>query len=327
MAQGKDISPQALQEMEEQLDQYFADLARPGRVQEIKDKLDKGQSLTPTDGAFALWWFQESLDLEFLRQTLHPEVSIISKHCRCEGVDEVVRQFAQWYKPRPPVDKHQPPQREFAKAVTPRFVNGNLSAPALTEVGCRRDEHGAHGFFMVTVKRLDENNADSPARIVSFFNSHFVDHFSGEITFGSENCIPSKKLLDKATGFRLKMKVTQPNQVLLSLATRTQSFEVTLSRQVKSILDINLIERLQRWLKAIDTGVDRCTLELQQRCTVYLHAIAMERGLVKLLIHSARDDELFDLSAVMLKDDLIRHFQEAIDSLPTEDSGQTCCAS
>jgi hypothetical protein len=44
----------------------------------------------------------------------------------------------------------------------------------------------------------------------------------------------------------------------------------------------------------------------------------MNRGLVKLLIHSARDEELFDLSAVMVKEDLIRHFQDAMDSLPAD---------
>jgi hypothetical protein len=320
MAQPKEISPQALQEMEERLDRYFADVARPGRIEEIKNKLAKGQSLTQTDGVFALWWFQKSLDAEFLRQTMHPEVKLIAKQWKCNGVDEMVEQFVQWYKPSPPADKFQPPPREFVKVVIPKFVDGGVSAPALTELGYRMNEHGAHGFTSVSVKPLDPNDPDSPARIAGIFFSHYSDHFSGDIAFGDENCIPSKKLLYKATGFRLQMTLTEPNKVLLTLSTRTQSFEVMLSRQIKHILDTNPIERLQRWLKAIDTGVDRCTLNVQQRCTVYLHAIAMKRGLVKLLIHSARKNELFDLSAVMLKDDLIRQFEEALDSLPADNS-------
>ena len=318
MTQAKDISPEALAEMEERLDAYFADLARPGRVQEVKDKLAKGQSLTQIDGVVAQWWFEQSLDAAFLREALHPAVEIIAKHCLCNGVDEVTEQFAQWYQPRPPVDKYQPTPREFVKVITPRFVDGTLSAPALTELGYRMSEHGAHGLTLVRVNPLDENNPNSPARIAGYYYSDYSDHYSGGIAFASEKCIPSKKLLDKATGFRLQMTATEPNQVLLRITTRTQAFEVTLSRQIKHILDINPIDRLQRWMQAIDTGVDRCTLQLQQRCTVYLHAIAMKRGLVKLLIHSARDYELFDLSAVMVKEDLIRHFQEAVDGLPAE---------
>lgn len=191
-----------------------------------------------------------------------------------------------------------------------------FNTPVLTELGYRMHEHGANGCLVAGVKPLDPNDPDSPDRIAGLFFSHYPDHFSGQISFANENCIPNKKLLDKATGFRLQMTQTQPNEVQLTIATRTQSFEVNLSRQIKHLLNINPIERLQRWLKAIDTGVDRCTLNVQQRCTVYLHAIAMERGLVKLLIHSAREHELFDLSAVMRKDDLIRHFQEALDGLP-----------
>ena len=321
MAQAKEISPEALAEMEERLDVYFADLARPERVQEVKDKLANGQSLTQIDGVVAQLWFEQSLDAEFLREALHPEVKIVSKHCLCNGVDEVIEQFAQWYKPRPPVDKYQPSPREFFKVITPRFVDGQVSAPALTELGYRMHEHGAHGVTGVQVKPLDENKPDSPARIAGYFYSHYSDHYSGGITFASETCIPSKKLLDKATGFRLKMTATEPHQVLLRITTRTQWFQVTLSRQDKYVLGVNHIERLQRWLRAIDTGVDRCTLKLQQRCTVYLHAIAMKHGLVKLLIHSSRDYELFDLSAVMVKEDLIRHFQEAMDGLPQDAAG------
>lgn len=317
MSRPKEITPEDLQEMEERLDQYFADLDRPNRLEEIKSKLAKGESLTNTDGVFALLHYQESFDSDFLRQILHPEVKFISKHVRLEGIDEVVEQFAQWYKPEEVKGKYAPPKQEFKNAVLPCFVGGGLNRPALTRVGKVSTDHGCQGFMGINLKPLDVETKESPDRISGFFATHFFDHLSGRIAFGSVNCIPSKRLLDKATGFQVAMTPTGPNKIALVVSTLTQQFEVELCRQRQHILDSNPLEKFDRWLKAIDTGVDTCTLELCQRCTVYLHAIAMERGLVKLLIHSARDYELFDLSAVMVKDDLIRHFQDAMDNLPT----------
>lgn len=316
MSRTKEITPEDLQEMEERLDDYFADLDRPNRLEEIKNKLAKGQSLTNTDGVFALLHYQESFDSDFLRQILHPEVKFISKHYLLEGIEEVVAQFAQWYKPEEVKDKYAPPAQECKNAVFPRFVDGRLSPPMLTRMVNISTEHGCHGFMGISLEPLDGNIEESPLRISRFFSSHFFDHLSGRIAFGGVNCIPSKRLMDKATGFKVAMMQTGPNKIALVVSTLTQQFEVELCRQRQHILDSNPLDKFDRWLKAIDTGVDTCTLNLQQRCTVYLHAIAMERGLVKLLIHSARDDELFDLSAVMVKEDLIRHFQGAMDNLP-----------
>jgi hypothetical protein len=318
MPHPKEITPEALQEMEERLDQYFADLDRPNRLEEIKNKLAKGQSLTNTDGVFALLHYRESFDCDFLRQILHPEVKFISKHVRLEGIDEVVEQFAQWYKPEKEQDKYASPRQEFINAVLPRFVDGRLIRPALTRLGKFSSDHGCQGFMGISLQPLDRDMKESPDRISGFFATHYFDHLSGRIAFGDVECIPSKRLLDKATGFQVAMKPTGPNKIALVVSTLTQLFEVELCRQERHILDINPLDGFGRWLKAIDTGVDSCTLRLQQRCTVYLHAIAMNRGLVKLLIHSARDEELFDLSAVMVKEDLIRHFQDAMDSLPAD---------
>lgn len=318
MSQLKEIKPDDLQEMEERLNQYFAELDRPNRLEEIKHKLANGQSLTHTDSVYALLHYQETFDTDFLRQILHPEVKFTSKYYRLQGIDEVVEQFAQWYKPEKVQDKYAPPKQEFQKAVLPYFVDGRLNPPALTRLGKIFSEQGCHGCESISLRPLDLTVKESPARIAGLFSSHFSDHLSGRIAFGSENCIPSKQLLDKATGFQVSLTPTVPNKVALVVSTLTQQFKVELCRQRQQIWNTNSLDKLDRWLKAIDTGVDSCTLKLKQRCTVYLHAIAMERGLVKLLIHSARDYELFDLSAVLAKGDLIRHFQVAIDSLSAD---------
>jgi len=314
MSRPKEITPEALQEMEERLETYFADLDHSNRLEEIKNKLTLGQSLTHTDGLFALLHYQESFDNDFLRQILHPKVKLISKHCQLEGIEEIVEEFAKWYKPEKVQDKYSPPKQEFQNAVLPRFVDGRLSPPALTRVG-KISDHGCQGFQSISLSPLEPDVGDSPTRIAGIFESNFFDHLSGRIAFAGENCIPSKELLVKATGFQVAMRPTNPNKIELIVSTLTQQFEVELSRQEQHILDINPLDKFDRWLKAIDTGVDICTLELYQRCTVYVHAIAMERGLVKLLIHSARNFELFDLSAVMVNKDLIRHFQDAINGL------------
>lgn len=314
MSRPKEITPEDLQEMEARLDQYFADLDRPNRLEEIKSKLALGQSFTHTDGVFALLHYKESFDSDFLRQILHPEVEFISKHYLLRGIDEVVAQFAEWYKPSVQ-DKYASPEQEFKNAVLPCFVDGGLIRPALTQIGKIGSQHGCQGFMGIKLQPLDLETKESPDRISGFFSNHYFDHLSGRIAFGSVNCIPSKRLLDKATGFQVTMTPTDSNKIALMVSTLTQQFEVELCCQRQHILDINPLDKFDRWLKAIDTGVDICTLELYQRCTVYLHAIAMKRGLVKLLIHSARNYELFDLSAVMVKGDLISHFQNAMDSL------------
>jgi hypothetical protein len=318
MSRTKEISHEALQEMEEQLDQCFADLDHPNRLDEIKNKLAKGQSLTQTDGVFAMLHYKESFDSDFLRQILHPDVTFNSKHVRLKGIDEVVEKFSEWYKPEKVQDEFVPPKQEFQNTVVSRFVDGRLCPPALTRIGKNSSGHGCQGFLGIELQPLDWGNEESPGRISGFFSSHFFDHLSGRIAFGDVNCIPSNRLLDKATGFQVAMTPTSPNKIALVISTLTQQFEVDLCRREQHILDINPLDGFGRWLKAIDTGVDSCTLKLYQRCTVYLHAIAMKRGLVKLLIHSARDNELFDLSAVMAKEDLIRHFQDAMDTLPAD---------
>jgi hypothetical protein len=318
MSRTKEITPEALQEMEEQLDQCFADLDRPNRLDEIKNKLAKGQSFTQIDGVFAMLYFMESFDSDFLRQILHPEVTFNSKHVRLKGIEQVTEKFSEWYKPEKVHDEFAPPKQEFQNAVVSRFVDGRLCAPALTRIGRDFSDHGCQGFLGISLQPLDREAEESPSRISGFFSSHFFDHLSGRIAFGDVNCIPSKRLLDKATGFQVAMTPTGPNKITLVVSTLTQQFEVALCRQEQHILDTNPLDGFGRWLKAIDTGVDSCTLKLYQRCTVYLHAIAMKHGLVKLLIHSARDNELFDLSAVMAKEDLIRHFQDAMDSLPAD---------